>query len=394
MIRRWRGATRSSSPCSGRARRWGTPRSSPRSSADPRCRPASTGGSSTWRRAATCWPKGWSTTRRRCCSPRRPWSRTTAACGSTRTRRRSLGALGAPRRGGDRSRGAPRAARHWPRRSANGGPDRGPAALGVHGQRGQHGHGAGGVPAERPRAPGGAGGGTGRGVPGADRSVLPGLGGAGERGAAADRAGGLRIPTGRGAGGRLASGVPLCPAQRAPGRRRLGPHAPRHDRGARGRRAPAPEPDGMSPGGLRAVALLALATLVVGCAKDAPVGRHIGVWCLADEAVAANEQPIGAASAPSEKGRRIREAISRAIAELSFVEFTPDDIIVQIIIGQRAVPYRVKSVVGDDMVLEVTDGGTTKVLRLTMQGDDSMVTDMAKGPANQVRLQRMYTTLR
>jgi len=150
----------------------------------------------------------------------------------------------------------------------------------------------------------------------------------------------------------------------------------------------------MSPGGLRAVALLALATLVVGCAKDAPVGRHIGVWCLADEAVAANEQPIGAASAPSEKGRRIREAISRAIAELSFVEFTPDEIIVQIIIGQRAVPYRVKSVVGDDMVLEVTDGGTTKELRLTMQGDDSMVTDMAKGPTNQVRLQRMYTTLR
>src|SRR4029453_3305543 len=109
---------------------------------------------------------------------------------------------------------------------------------------------------------------------------------------------------------------------------------------------------------------------------------------------AANELPIGAASALSEKGRRIWAAISRATAELQIIEFTPDEIIVQMIIGQRAVPYRVKSAVGDDMVLEVTDGGTTKELRLTMHGDDSMVTDMAKGPTNQVRLQRMYATLR
>lgn len=139
---------------------------------------------------------------------------------------------------------------------------------------------------------------------------------------------------------------------------------------------------------MRRVLIVLLALALTGCSTDEPAGRQVGVWCPDDDVLRETEDLTRAPQ--DEKRRKMTALIARAKAELRAalmpVEFTRDAILV----GPKRVPYTIRSSNGDDMILDVTDGNERKELRLTMQGNDTMVTDLAMGGGKQIRLRRMY----
>jgi len=135
----------------------------------------------------------------------------------------------------------------------------------------------------------------------------------------------------------------------------------------------------------------ALALAMTGCSADRPPAAHIGVWGMVDDvSVLENDLLTRAPQSPDERREKLRALIARARVELkaglTTVEFTRD----RVVVGFRQLPYELRSAVGDEIVLDVNDGGQRKELRLSMRGPNTIVTDMAIAGGKPLTLRRMY----
>ena len=89
------------------------------------------------------------------------------------------------------------------------------------------------------------------------------------------------------------------------------------------------------------------------------------------------------------KRRWVHELVARATVEIKAnlsltVEFTRRTVT----LGPYQLPYTLRSAIGDDIVLELDQGGEKKELRLTMRGNDVIDTTGLDGKP--LRLHRMY----
>ena len=141
--------------------------------------------------------------------------------------------------------------------------------------------------------------------------------------------------------------------------------------------------------GVRAVLGALLVLSLAGCSKhDSPAARIIGTWAEDYDALMARTL----AQLPpdtDEKRRWVHELVARATVEIMAnlsltVEFTRDTVT----LGPYQVAYTVRSVDGDDIVLELDQGGEKKELRLTMHGNDEIDTTGLNGKP--LKLHRMY----
>lgn len=142
---------------------------------------------------------------------------------------------------------------------------------------------------------------------------------------------------------------------------------------------------------MRAVIVMLCTVALAACGDGQPAGRQVGVWGLDDESLVGSEEFTTATKGWTEKQRKIHVMFAQAMAGMTTLELTKDRLILQMVIGQKEVPYTVKSSNGDDVVLDVIDGNQKKELKLTLQGSDEMVTDMASG--QWVRFKRLYGKL-
>jgi hypothetical protein len=145
----------------------------------------------------------------------------------------------------------------------------------------------------------------------------------------------------------------------------------------------------MMPWSRLAGVLLLLSAELCGCSRDEPGGRQIGVWGLDYQSMPEYQELLKQTEGLPERQRKMRAAMAMVEAEV-VVEFTKDTLIVQKIVGQKAVPYSVKSSDGDEIVLEVRDGNQPKELTLTLEGSDTLVTDLGMGGGHRFRFKRMY----
>ena len=138
-----------------------------------------------------------------------------------------------------------------------------------------------------------------------------------------------------------------------------------------------------------AAVVLVLCAALTSCSRHAAQGRQIGVWGLDYESMPEYQELLKQTEGLPERQRKMRAAMAMVEAEV-IVEFTRDTLIIQKIVGQRAVPYSVRSSSTDEVVLEAQNGNQWKQLTLTLEGSDTMITDLGMGGGQRLRFKRMY----
>jgi hypothetical protein len=140
--------------------------------------------------------------------------------------------------------------------------------------------------------------------------------------------------------------------------------------------------------GVRAILGGLLVLSLAGCSDDSPADRIVGVWAADYDEMMAK----ALAQMPPDtdaKRRWVHELVARATVEIKAnLSLTVDFTRSTVSLGPYQLPYTVRSVIGDDIVLELDQGGEKKELRLTMRGND--VIDTIGLDGKPLRLHRMY----